>query len=72
MFSTPRTRPGNITVTKHLIGNVHTVLMIPGLTHIALCHFVTFHFGQPAGTVEVFHLCVLNTYRPSLTCYQEA
>ena len=46
-FSTPYTRPGNFTVTKYLIGNVHAVLMIPGLTNITLGHFVTFHFDQP-------------------------
>ena len=63
-FNAPFTRPGNITVTKHLAGNVHTVLMIPNLAHITLGHYVTFLLRQMTGAVELHCLGVPHTCTP--------
>ena len=41
---TSLTLPVDIRLTKHLTGNVHAVAVIPDMTHITLCHLITFLF----------------------------
>ena len=70
-LATPLTLPVDIHVlTEHLTGNVHTVVVVPDVAGVTLCHLITLSLWHSTGTVELHYLWLfLDTH--SVTQYRE-